>query len=115
VPERKRPESVILSQRVTIEETSGPVEVTLDLFGQGDDGLSTLMSFSLKQWVERLGGYIGDFTDDEEPSFIYPVSLEEWRSRDPEGTWLMMFAVVQYRLRGRGHHRIHSVRPLRPE
>ncbi len=92
--------------------------------------LSLRMSFSVAEWVDRLGGYVGEFTDPDDPTLVYPLSLEEWRSRDPERTWLLVRANVQYRLRGsgldhtgrsrRGRPRpgpavIHSLRVLRPQ
>lgn len=88
-------------------------------------GTATVRSFPLRQWVERLGGYVGEWINEQEPTFVYPVSLEEWRGRDLDGTWLMGWALVEYRLRGRGNptigrhrarmNRVHSVQPLRPE
>ena len=64
----------MLSQRLTINETHGPVSATLE-------GVSFRTSFLVAQWVDRLGGYAGELTDPDDPTFVYPVSLDEWRSR----------------------------------
>jgi hypothetical protein len=119
MPERQRLERVLLVQQVVISDTEGPEEFTVD-------GVSTPGSFLLRDWVERLGGFVGELTDQEESSFIYPVSLADWGSRDLDGTWLKAVAIVQYRVRGRGNqhtgqsrhrprmNRVHSIRLLRP-
>jgi hypothetical protein len=92
-------------------------------------GRSFATSFSVAEWVDCLGGYVGELTDPDDPTFVYPVSLDEWKSRDPERTWLRIVTVVQYRFRGpglgdtgrsrKGRPRprpatVHSVRVLRP-
>ena len=112
----------MLSHRLTIDETHGPVSA---MFKVG----SVRMSFPVAEWVDRLGGYVGEFTDPDDPTFVYLVSLEEWRSRDPDRTWLTIRAYVRYRLRRPGLGRtgrsrrgqprqrpgiIHSLRVLRP-
>jgi hypothetical protein len=153
VPEPKRPERVLLSHKLNIYEVPEPVGARFEadqtesvvvrdtvVLEQPDVnvlsqamveavGRSFAMSFSVAEWVDCLGGYVGELTDPDDPTFVYPLSLDEWRSRDPERTWLRIVAVVQYRHRGPGlghtgrsrkgrppprSARVHSVRVLRP-
>jgi hypothetical protein len=152
VPDHTRPHRVMLSHKLTIHEVHGPVSSTFETdrtesavddrhtaaFEQVDvEGLSQAVaeavavslriSFSVAEWIDCLGGYVGEVTDPDDPALVYPLSLEEWRSRDPDRTWLRIVAVVRYRLRGLGHTgrprrgrprlkpaTVHSVRVLRP-
>ena len=127
VPDRKRPDRVMLSHELTIHEVPEPVRTAFEAaptegklfdhlaaaFEHTDlDGLAQPLaeavvlslgtSFSLAEWIDCLGGFVGQLTDPDDPTFVYPLSLEEWRSRDPDRTWLRIVAVVQHRLRGRG-------------
>lgn len=65
-------------------EVEGPLPVE-------HEGARLPTACTLADWVNRLGGYVGELPDPRNPARTYRVSLEEWQGRDPDTTWLQVY------------------------
>lgn len=102
----------LVSRETSVEETDGPVVVDLENIVAnlkveeseqslpGGTPRTIQCSFPLRQWLDRFeGSYVGELAATEVPERPYVVSLEPWRGRNLDRTWLRVSAIEDWRPR----------------
>ena len=79
-----------MSTRVVIEEIAATDREVIQVEGER----VTRRGNSLAELIRQIGGYEGELVQPSTGT-RFPVSLERWRGRDPESTWLVVYFHIE--------------------